>query len=60
MLNEKAEQLTEKADALGGDDTQPGDSQVYGAMAKEFGQLMEAVTNAIKTIGDGLTTAARK
>ena len=60
MLNDKAKDLDKKASKLSEGDSKPKDTAKFEAASKEFNMLFEAVNNAIKTIGDGLVSAARK
>ncbi|TGX52225.1 hypothetical protein E5A73_15600 [Sphingomonas gei] len=64
-----AEALGEKLDKMAGEmstmadqitDKSPSLTAKFGAKSQEFGILMNAATNAIKTVGEGLSTSARK
>jgi hypothetical protein len=64
-----AEALGQKLDKMADDmnsmasqisDDKPSLTTLFSAKSQEFGILMNAATTAIKTIGDGLSAAARK
>jgi hypothetical protein len=64
-----AEALGEKLDKMAGEmssmadkitDKSPSLTAKFGAKSQEFGILMNAATNAIKTVGEGLSNSARK
>lgn len=64
-----AEALGEKLDKMAGEmskmageitDKTPSLTAKFGAKSQEFGILMNAATNAIKTVGEGLSNSARK
>ncbi|MEQ1540112.1 MAG: hypothetical protein ABL928_14385 [Sphingorhabdus sp.] len=57
-LNAKAAEVQTLAGQI--TDKTPDKTAKFGAATQEFGILMNAVNNAIKTLGEGLTTTARK
>lgn len=57
-LNAKAAEVQKLAGQI--TDKTPDKTAKFGAATQEFGILMNAVNNAIKTLGEGLTTTARK
>lgn len=56
--NAAAETLKSKSDSLDWED--PKQSSDFNAMTQQFSMLMNAINNAIKSVGEGLTTMARK
>ena len=60
MLDKKAKDLEGMADGLNKKGSGPKETAKFEAASKEFATSFEAVNNAIKTIGDGLNSAARK
>ena len=63
-LGEKADQLASEMEGLAsemsGSESDPSASLEFSAKSQEFGLFMNAATNALKTAGESLTTAARK
>lgn len=57
-LNEMAKNMNDLAGQITKDT--PDMTAKFGAATQEFGILMNATNNAIKTLGEGLTTTARK
>ncbi|GGX75444.1 hypothetical protein [Saccharospirillum salsuginis] len=57
-LDAKAGELEEMSENLNSDN--PSEVTDYTAATKEFSMLFEGVNTALKTIGDALTSAARK
>jgi uncharacterized protein YPO0396 len=57
-LNKKAEEVQKLAGEI--TDRTPDKTAKFGAATQDFGILMNATNNAIKTLGEGLTTTARK
>lgn len=57
-LNVKAKQVQDLAGQI--TDKTPDKTAKFGAATQEFGILMNATNNAIKTLGEGLSTTARK
>jgi hypothetical protein len=62
VLGEKLNVMAKDISTLAGQITKdtPDKTAKFGAATQEFGILMNAANNAIKTIGEGLTTTARK
>jgi hypothetical protein len=58
MLSEQAKQLEDKMNSTDWKD--PGESAEFQAQSQEFGIAMNSATNAIKSIGEALSTMARK
>lgn len=56
-LNEMAHELTGLAQEAADD---PSKATIFGAKSQEFGILMNSANNGLKSIGEGLTTMARK
>ncbi|NJR78476.1 hypothetical protein [Sphingomonas corticis] len=63
-LGEKADMLADQmqglADRMSSDKSDPSASLEFSAKSQEFGLFMNAASNALKTAGESLTTAARK
>ena len=63
-LGEKADKLAgemqDMADKMAADKSDPSASLEFSAKSQEFGLFMNSATNALKTAGESLTTAARK
>ena len=57
-LNAKAEQVQKLAGQI--TDKTPDKTAKFGAASQEFGIMMNATNNAIKSLGEGLSTMARK
>ncbi|NIJ22174.1 uncharacterized protein YPO0396 [Sphingomonas naasensis] len=57
-LDKQAAEMSKMADQI--TDKTPSLTAKFGAKSQEFGILMNATTNAIKTIGEGLANSARK
>ncbi|PAX06971.1 hypothetical protein [Sphingomonas lenta] len=57
-LNAMGEDLEQRASTLSGDD--PGASAEFGVVSQQFNMLMNATTNAIKTIGEAMGKAASR
>lgn len=57
-LNVKAKEVQDLAGQI--TDKTPDKTAKFGAATQDFGILMNATNNAIKTLGEGLTTTARK
>lgn len=55
-----ADQMQDLADQMSAKNSKPSDSLLFSAKSQEFGLFMNAATNALKTAGESLTTAARK
>lgn len=62
VLGEKLNAKAAEVQKLAGEitDKTPDKTAKFGAATQEFGILMNAANNAIKTLGEGLTTTARK
>ena len=62
VLGEKLNKMAADVSKLAGEITKdtPDKTAKFGAATQEFGILMNATNNAIKTLGEGLTTTARK
>jgi hypothetical protein len=62
VIGEKLNVMAKDISTLAGQITKdtPDKTTKFGAATQEFGILMNAANNAIKTIGEGLTTTARK
>ncbi len=58
MLDSQANKLENKMNSTNWD--KAGEAAEFQAQSQEFGLAMNTATNAIKTIGDALTTMARK
>jgi|GEM_PF-1093489 hypothetical protein len=58
LLNESAKDMQDKAAKITKDD--PKTSTDFQVASQEFNMLMQTATTAIKSIGEGLSTAARK
>lgn len=58
LLNESAKDMQDKASKITKDD--PKTSTDFQVASQEFNMLMQTATTAIKSIGEGLSTAARK
>lgn len=58
MLNAQAQKLEDKMNSTNWD--KAGEAAEFQAQSQEFGLAMNTATNAIKTIGDALSTMARK
>ncbi|WP_419815616.1 hypothetical protein [Glacieibacterium sp.] len=58
QANAAADELASKSNSLDWKD--PKQSSDFQALTQQFNMLMSAITNAIKSVGEGLTTAARK
>lgn len=56
--NAAANELASKSNSLDWKD--PKQSSDFQALTQQFNMLMSAITNAIKSVGEGMTTAARK
>lgn len=63
-LGEKADKLADQmqnmADKMASDKSDPSASLEFSAKSQEFGLFMNSASNALKTAGESLTTAARK
>jgi uncharacterized protein YidB (DUF937 family) len=61
-LGEKLDKMAGEMSKMAGDitDKTPSLTAKFGAKSQEFGILMNAATNAIKTVGEGLSNSARK
>jgi uncharacterized protein YggU (UPF0235/DUF167 family) len=61
-LGEKLDKMAGEMSKMAGDitDKTPSLTAKFGAKSQEFGILMNATTNAIKTVGEGLANSARK
>jgi hypothetical protein len=63
-LGQKADQLADQmqdlADKMSSSKSDPSASLEFSAKSQEFGLFMNAASNALKTAGESLTTAARK
>ncbi|UNK42301.1 hypothetical protein MNO14_15405 [Luteimonas sp. S4-F44] len=65
-LGEKAEKMTELSDKLGGLDSKKDAKEFsktqmeFQAESQMFSMLSNTISTAIKSIGEGLTSAARK
>ncbi|MDT8757367.1 hypothetical protein MZO42_01525 [Sphingomonas psychrotolerans] len=57
-LDKQAAEMSKMADQI--TDKTPSLTAKFGAKSQEFGILMNATTNAIKTVGEGLANSARK
>jgi hypothetical protein len=57
-LDKMASDLTDMADQVS--DKNPSMTTKFGAKSQEFAILMNAATNAIKSVGEGLANSARK
>lgn len=57
-LDKMASEMSSMADQI--TDKTPSLTAKFGAKSQEFGILMNATTNAIKTVGEGLANSARK
>lgn len=62
VLGEKLNVMAREISTLAGEITKetPDKTAKFGAATQEFGILMNATNNAIKTIGESLSTTARK
>lgn len=62
VLGEKLNVLAKEINSLAGQITKetPDKTALFGAATQEFGILMNATSNGIKTIGEGLANTARK
>jgi len=58
MLNVQSQKLEDKMNSTNWD--KAGEAAEFQAQSQEFGLAMNTATNAIKTIGDALSTMARK
>lgn len=56
--NAAANELAQRSEALDWKD--PKQSTDFQALTQQFNMLMSAITSSIKTVGEGMTTAARK
>lgn len=59
LADQKAQQLENAINSLP-DDAKPSDMMKIQADTQEFSLMMNTFTNAIKTLGEGNTTAGRK
>lgn len=57
-LDKMAQDMSNMADQI--TDKTPSLTAKFGAKSQEFGILMNAATNAIKTVGEGLSNSSRK
>jgi hypothetical protein len=57
-LNAKADQMQQDADSIS--DSDPKATAIFSAESQQFSILMNATTNAIKTIGEALANTASK
>jgi hypothetical protein len=59
-IDESANKMTDMANKVNGDGQNASASTNFQVASQEFGLIMNSITTAIKSIGDGLQTAARK
>jgi len=58
QLNELGDEMTQRANTMTKDD--PKASAQFSVVTQQFSMLMNATTNAIKTVGEAMGNAARK